>query len=258
LQISNETEILVEVPPLITRLEEYAEKMQSFLLLAEVNIFKAKLELINLEFDEAQRFLTKAQQIAQKYTLSRLEKKISMEHDQLLEELDIWKELKEGNAPISERLNHVSFEGDLNLMMRKKEIEQVEILPEEPQLLSIISNGGVSLFTHFFSKEWDNNQMFGSFITAFNMFSNQFFSKTLDRVKIGDNTIIMVPFEDKFLCYVIKGQTYPAQQKFYKFSEGIKNSKEILDAKKISFSTGAMLNEENTPDLGELVNTIFV
>jgi hypothetical protein len=246
LQISNETEILVEVPPLITRLEEYAEKMQSFLLLAEVNIFKAKLELINLEFDEAQRFLTKAQQIAQKYTLSRLEKKISMEHDQLLEELDIWKELKEGNAPISERLNHVSFEGDLNLMMRKKEIEQVEILPEEPQLLSIISNGGVSLFTHFFSKEWDN------------MFSNQFFSKTLDRVKIGDNTIIMVPFEDKFLCYVIKGQTYPAQQKFYKFSEGIKNSKEILDAKKISFSTGAMLNEENTPDLGELVNTIFV
>ncbi len=92
---------------------------------------------------------------------------------------------------------------------------------------------------------------------AFNMFSHEFFSKTLDRVKIGENTIIMTPFDDKFLCYVIKGPTYPAQQKLNKFSEGIKNTKEILDAINISNSTGAILNEENTPVLGKLVNTIF-
>ncbi|MHA1561959.1 MAG: tetratricopeptide repeat protein [Promethearchaeota archaeon] len=258
LQISKESAILEEIPPLITRLLEISEKMHSFLLLAEINIFKAKLELINLDLDEAQRLLTKAQQIAQKFALSRLEKKISLEHDQLLEKLDIWEELKDRNAPISERLKIVSFEGDLNLMMKKKEIEQVEILPEEPLLLSIISKGGISLFTHFFSKEWENKLLFSSFMDAFNSFSHEFFSKTLDRVKIGDNTIIMATFEDKILCYVIKGQTYPAQQKLNKFSEGIKNSKEILDAINRSFSTGAILNEENTPVLGELVNAIFV
>ena len=183
--------------------------------------------------------------------------KISMEHDQLLEKLEIWKALKDRNAPISECLKLVSFEGDLNLMRKKKEIEQVEIHPEEPFLLSIISNGGVSLFTHFFSKEWDDKMMFGAFLTAFNRFSHEFFSKTLDRVKIGENTIIMVPFEDNFLCYVIKGQTYPAQQKLNRFSEGIKNSEEILGAINCFFSTGAILNEENTPDLGRLVSTIF-
>lgn len=257
LQITNETEILEEIRPLITRLLEISEKLHSFSLLAEVYIFKAKLELINLELDEAQRLLTRAQQIAQKYTLSKLEKKVSMEHDQLLEKLDIWKELKNRNAPISECLKLVSFEGDLKLMMRKKEIERVEILPEEPLMLSIISNGGVSLFTHFFSKEWDDKLMFGSFMTAFNMFSHEFFSKALDRVKIGENTIIMVPFEDKFLCYVIKGQTYPAQQKLNKFSEGIKNSEEILDAINSAFSTGAVINNENAPWLVELCNTIF-
>ena len=257
LQITNETEILEEIRLLITRLLELSEKLHSFSLLAEVYIFKAKLELINLELDEAQRLLTRAQQIAQKYTLSKLEKKVSMEHDQLLEKLEIWKELKNRNAPISERFNLVSFEGDLKLMMRKKEIERVETLPEEPLMLSIISNGGVSLFTHFFSKEWDDKLMFGSFMTAFNMFSHEFFSKALDRVKIGENTIIMVPFEDKFLCYVIKGQTYPAQQKLNKLSEGIKNSEEILDSIYSAFSTGAVLNNENAPGLGELVNTIF-
>ena len=258
LQITNEPEILEEIQPLITKLLEISEKMHSFLLLAEVNFFKAKYKLINFELVESQRLLTKAQQIAQKNTLSRLEKKISMEHDQLLEKLDIWKELKERNTPISERLKLISFEGDLNLMMRKKEIEQVKILPEEPQLLSIITEGGLSLYIHFFSKKWKNTQMFGSFMTAFNMFSHEFFSRTLNRVKIGENTIIMEPFEDKFLCYVIKGQTYPAQQKLNKFSEGIKNSKEILDSIDLSFSTGAIIKEENTPDLGKLVSTIFV
>jgi len=67
----------------------------------------------------------------------------------------------------------------------------------------------------------------------------------------------MTPFEDNFLCYVIKGQTYPVQQKLNKFSEGITNSKEILDAINGFFSTGAIINEENTPDLGKLVSTIF-
>ena len=143
-------------------------------------------------------------------------------------------------------------------MMRKKEIGPVEILPEEPLLLSIISKGGISLYTHIFSKEWENKLMFSSFMDAFNSFSHEFFSKTLDRVKIGENTIIMTPFENKILCYVIKGQTYPAQQKLNKFSEEIQNSKEILDALNSSFSTGAVLNEENSPVLGELVNTIFV
>lgn len=257
LQITNRIVILDEIGPIIIRLLDIMEKEYSYILLAEVYLFKSKLSLINLEIDEAQRLLTKGQQITQKYKLLRLEKKISLEHDQLLEKLEIWKEFKKQNAPMSERLKLVSFEGDLNLMMRKKEIEHVEIIPEESLFLSIISKGGTSFYTHFFSKEWEDKKMFNSFMSAFNMFSNELFSMTLDRVKIGDNTIIMVPFDDKFLCYVIKGQTYPAQQKLNKFLEGIKNSKEILDAINRSFSTGLVLTNENAPDLGELVSTIF-
>ena len=91
---------------------------------------------------EAQQCFTLAQQIAHHFQLTRLEQKISMEHDNLLEKLDFWNELKERNAPLSERLRLVSFVTDLKLLMKKKEIEQVEIVPEEPQLLSIISKSG--------------------------------------------------------------------------------------------------------------------
>ncbi|MHA1620118.1 MAG: tetratricopeptide repeat protein [Promethearchaeota archaeon] len=258
LQILKDSAILEDITPLIPRLIEIAEKQHSFSLVAEIYIFKAKIEVLNLELEEAQRLLTKAQQIAQRYHLSRLEKKISLDHDQLLEKLDIWKELKTRNAPLAERLQLVSLEGDLNLMMRKQAIEHVEIIPEEPLLLSIIAEGGVSLFTHFFSKEWENKLMFSSFMDAFNAFSHDFFAKTLDRVKIGENTIIMTPLDEKILCYVIKGQTYPAQQKLNTFLEGIKNSQVLLEAINRSFSSGALLSEENTPVLGELVNTIFV
>jgi len=257
LQITNETKILEEIHQLITRLLEIAEITHSFSLLAEVYLFKAKLELINFQITETQRLLIRAQQITQQYHLPRLEKKISMEHDQFLDKLDIWKELKHRNAPLAERLKRFSLEDDLKLMMRKKAIEDVEILPEKPLLLSIIAEGGVSLFTHFFSKEWEKKPMFSSFMTAFNSFSHEFFAKTLDRVKIGENTIIMAPFDENILCYVIKGQTYPAQQKLNTFLEGIKNSQVILDAINRSFSSGALLSEENTPVLGELVNTIF-
>ena len=167
-------------------------------------------------------------------------------------------ELKKRKAPLSERLKHFSLEDDLNLMMRKKEIEQVEILLEEPLLLSIFSKGGISLYNQYFSKEWENKMMFSSFMTAFNTFGHEFFSKTLDRVKFGENTIIMSPLEDKILCYVIKGQTYPAQQKLNKFSEEIINSKEILDTLDKAIVKNTVLSSQNTPILGELVNSIFI
>ena len=221
-------------------------------------MLKAKIQLINFQITETQQLLTRAQQIAQQYQLSRLEKKISLEHDQFLEKKEFWKELKKRNAPLSERLKRFNLEDDLNLMMKKKEIEHVEILPEEPLLLSIFSKGGLPLFNHFFSKEWEDKQMFSSFMTAFNTFGNEFFSKTLDRVKFGENTIIMSPLEEKLLCYVIKGQTYPAQQKLNKFSEGITDSKEIFDAINKSLSTSSVLTSQNTPILGDLVNAIFL
>ena len=174
--------------------------------------------------DESQRLLTRAQQIAQEYYLSRLAMKISMEHDQLLDNLDKWKDLELKNAPISERLNLSSVEGDLNRIIGKKQVVKIQTKPEEPLLLSIISKSGISLYNHYFFKDWKHNLMFSSFMTAFNAFSDEMFAKTLDRIKIGENTILVNSINELIICYIIKGQSYPAQQKLIKLSNEIKNS----------------------------------
>ena len=86
-----------------------------------------------------------------------------MDHDDLLKKIEIWHNLKKTNAPISDRLKLVSLEDDLKIFMKKKEIEPVEVLSEEPLLLSIISNSGLSLFTYFFNKEWEKKDPYYNF-----------------------------------------------------------------------------------------------
>ena len=100
--------------------------------------------------------------------------------------------------------------------------------------------------------------MFSSFMTAFNMFSHDFFSNNLDRVKIGENTIIMSTYQDKCFCYVIKGQTYPAQQKLDSFLTKIKCSTNILTTLNKACLSGEEINYMNLPILQKIVKKIFL
>lgn len=95
-------------------------------------------------------------------------------------------------------------------------------------------------------------------MSAFNMFTGEIFSKSIDRVKVGDNTILINPIEPFLACYVILGQSYPAQQKLTRFSEAVKASPEIWEALNRAAKTSEMLELDNPPSLGSTVNEIFV
>lgn len=157
LQFTKELEILEEIPPLITKLLNIAENEHSYLLLAEIHLFNAKIALIDLRIEDAQMYLSKAQNIARQYNLVRLEKIISMDHDKLLKKLDMWEKLKKNNAPLKKRFELISVDIDFNRMLRKEALEDTSIQLETPILLTIISKGGTSLFTHYFAEEWKKN-----------------------------------------------------------------------------------------------------
>jgi len=55
-----------------------------------------------MNIEEAKQFLTQAQQIAEMHSLNLLAIKISSEHENLLEQLNIWHQIKKKNTPISE------------------------------------------------------------------------------------------------------------------------------------------------------------
>jgi tetratricopeptide (TPR) repeat protein len=258
LEINNDPEVLDELNPVITRLLEMAKEHHSYSLLAETNLLKGRLALFQLNLNEARQHLTAAQKIAEENGLSILAQKISQEHDNLLEELETWRSLKKTQASISKRMKLASIDEVLDRMQRKRAIELLEFDIEEPILLLIMDQSGVPYFNHSFGSDWDIDGIFSSFMSAFNTFSSELFERLIDRIKIGDNTILINPVESFLVCYVIKGQSYPAQQKLSRFSETIKSTEEIWDALNRAAKTSEMLELDNPPSLGNTVNEIFI
>ncbi len=103
LRITNDLEVLDEIDPLIARLLDIAEKSNSYWVLAETYLLQAKLSLLTFNIKKAQRFLTQAQQIAERFGFNQLAMKIVNENKDLLKKLDLWEKLKESGAPMADR-----------------------------------------------------------------------------------------------------------------------------------------------------------
>ncbi|MFW9939694.1 MAG: hypothetical protein ACFFFT_01540 [Candidatus Thorarchaeota archaeon] len=257
LQLFNDPEILEEINPLITKLLEFSEEQNSYWILAETKLLQAKLALIQMDFDATKKLLTQSQLIAELHGLKLTAQKISSEHDNLLVQIKSWEELKERDAPIEERLKLASFEGVIERLQGRRAIEAPELVDETPIMLLIMDKSGNTFFTHSFSRNWDFDDLFSSFMSAFNTFSGEIFSKSIDRIKIGENTILILPIESFLTCYVIKGQSYPAQQKLSRFNDAIKKTGEIWDTLNRAVKTGEILELNNPVSLGNLVKEIF-
>ncbi len=234
-----------------------AEKQNSISWLVEGKLLQAKLALIEMKIESAKKLLTEAQQIAELRGLTLLAQKISSEHDILLEKLDEWDRLKKNGASMAERIELASFDGVLDRLQGRKALQPPELVDEEPILLLIMDSSGVPYFNHSFVSEWDVEGIFSSFISAFNTFSSELFSKSIDRTRIGENVILLNPIESFLACYVIKGQLYPALQKLTRFTESVRKNSEIWQALNKSVKTSEMLELDNPPSLKTVINEIF-
>ncbi len=258
LSFYNNPEILAEINSLITRLLNYSEKQHSYRFLAEGKLLQAKVALIEMKIESAKKFMTEAQRIAEIRGFNLLAENISTEHDILLESQKKWENLKKENAPMSERIKLASIDKIIERLSRKREIETPELINEEPILLLIMDNSGVTYFNHPFIANWDYNDLFSSFMSAFNTFSSEIFSKSIDRIRIGENTILINPIEPFLACYVIKGRSYPALQKLTRFTKAIRENSEIWQALNRSVKTSEMLELDKPPALKTVITEIFV
>ena len=94
-------------------------------------------------------------------------------------------------------------------------------------------------------------------MSAFNTFSSEIFSKSIDRIRIGENTILINPVDPFLACYVIKGQSYPALQKLTRFTKVIRENSEIWQALNKSAKTSEMLELDKPPALKTVIDEIF-
>ncbi|MHA2400961.1 MAG: tetratricopeptide repeat protein, partial [Promethearchaeota archaeon] len=240
LYIYNNPEVLDEISPLIMQLLKIAENQHSFSWLGEAKLLQAKLALLQLDLEGAKSLYRQAQQIVEDHGLNLLAQKISNEHDILLEKTEEWDKLKNENAPMADRIKLASFDGVINRLQGKQVVDPPELVDEEPILLLIMSEGGITYFNHLFVPNWDYSDLFSSFMSAFNTFIDEIFSKSIDRIKIDENTILINPVDPFLACYVIKGQSYPALQKLTRFTEAVRKNSEIWHALNKSIKTGEM------------------
>ncbi|MFX0077176.1 MAG: tetratricopeptide repeat protein, partial [Candidatus Hermodarchaeota archaeon] len=182
LSFTDNTEVLDDLNPLINKIARIAENQNTYSWLAEIKLLQAKLALIQMNFDKAEQLLTQSQRIAEFHGLNLLASKISYEHDKMLENLDEWEDLQKANAPMSERMKLASFEGVVDRMQGKRAVGIPEIIHEDPVLLLIIGEGGLPLIsTHFKERFAVTDDLISGFLTAFNSFCTELFSKGLDR-----------------------------------------------------------------------------
>ncbi len=259
LSITNDPEVLKEIQPIIDKLFYLEERQYNYKLIAKTYLLQAKIALIQFKLKEAQQFLSQAQHIAQEKGLQLLAMKISAEHDELLNHLDIWESLHKNQNQISmvERFGYAKLNEQMNSMIRIRAPDQQELISEKPIFLSIITKGGMPLIKFPFLDKWAEQNIFSGFISAFNVFSKELFSKSVDRVKMGDNIILLKPLEPFTACYVIKGPSYLAQQKLTKFSEKVRTSPEVWN-RLIEYSkTGEILTINGNPHLIAIITEIF-
>ncbi|MFW9941445.1 MAG: tetratricopeptide repeat protein [Candidatus Thorarchaeota archaeon] len=256
-QSTQDLEILDDIQPLIEGLLRISEYTHSYSLQAQIFLLHAKLSLLQINMGEARKYLTQAQGIAEEHGFKLLAREISAEHDKFLEQINEWENIKRKKTSIRERTELASLDITIDRMQGRRALDPPELVEEEPILLLIMSKDGVPYFNYSFVEGWDDQDLFSGFMSAFNSFSSEFFSKSIDRIKIDENIILLRPVESFMICYVIKGQSYPALMKLTRFSDAIKWKSEIWDALNKAVKTNEMLELHNPSSLGDIVNEIF-
>ncbi|MBY8989095.1 MAG: tetratricopeptide repeat protein [Candidatus Lokiarchaeota archaeon] len=130
-RVTSNLEILNELEPLVTHLLSIADKIQSHRLQAETYLFQAKLALLSFDVKKSRRFLTQAQQIAERHNLNKIALEISSEHNNLIDRLELWEQLKNSKAPISERFELAQMSEQMERMQRSLVIVKTQIIEDK-------------------------------------------------------------------------------------------------------------------------------
>ena len=258
IQITNELEILEEIDPLITQLLDIAKNSSSYWVLSETYTLQAKLALLTLDLNGARRLLTKAQKIAETHGMLRLATKISIEHDNLLKEMNTWENLEESSVTLKERFELAKLSEQMAHMLKKHPMKIPKASEEIPVTILIIAEDGIPLFSHSFIEEKEfESSLFSGFLTTIDYFMNEMFSEGLDRFIFGNYTLVMKSVAPFLICYVFKGESYKALQRIEYFVENIQKEGIWQNLIKL-FQAHRLIHLKDIPLLESLITETFV
>ncbi len=259
MQMNHEEEIIAEIQLITDKLLEIAKRQNSKILLAKTYWLQSQVSIIIGDTQLSKTYMMQAMFIADEEGVESLAKKIS-------EQMDKFLQLEEEYSSISidERIETLTPQiGVLSSQIRMKK-ELISIEEEEEisvQLLIMSANSGISYFSYLFSEdnnEISHNELFmGSFLNAMQGFSGEVFDRSLDRVKMGEYTILVSTKDGIMYTYIYKGQSYSSQIKLLNLEEEIVKSEIISNGIKVANETGMLFNTTVKSELEKLIVRIF-
>ncbi|MHA1461122.1 MAG: tetratricopeptide repeat protein [Promethearchaeota archaeon] len=153
LRITNDIDVINEINPYVAKLLKFFERQQSYWFFVETYRLQAKLSLLTFNIKEARRFLIQAQQIAERFNISQLAIIVSKENEDLLKNLDAWKNLKEIDAPMADRIELARLDELIESMTQKRFAITSQILEERVAItkekkICLVCKGEVLKFSY--------------------------------------------------------------------------------------------------------------
>jgi hypothetical protein len=235
--------------------------MHSYLLWAEIDYLRAKVALLQSDIKTARKLLSQAQTVAENQGLTQLAQRISFEHDQILEEQEMWEKLTAEDSRLQERAEKSGISTQIDRLLRQGVVD-APALPEAeiPVLFIILNEDGPTIFTHYFAETWRlNDQLVGGLLAAFNVFSSKLFTEALDRTKFGEFNIVLKAISPFLFCYVFKAQhSYAAQLKLKQFVEDLRSDSILWNQLLAAISHQNVMDPASLPFLEAKCKKIFL
>ncbi|MHA1874760.1 MAG: tetratricopeptide repeat protein [Candidatus Heimdallarchaeaceae archaeon] len=260
LRIFNKSEIIEELKIINAKLLKIAEMQISRSLLAEAYWLKGKINLIQLNFDDAQDDLLKAQEIAFSQGLDNLAQKISLEYDSIVREHKKWKAILNSDVSIKQRIEKTHVDTLVSQMIQRVSYELETIEKDTPVMLLILNEYGIPLYSYNFSKEKYDSILFSGFLSALN--------SILKEVLATEGSIKQIEYHDYFLtfknkegiifCYVFKGSSFSANKKLDNLVNTITKFKELWHKLSSIPKTGKFFDKKEEKRITELIQDSFV
>ncbi len=251
-----------EIQNLATTINKYyatAKNIESHTMYAESFWLKVQLSMIRHNYQKARIYLEQAQQI----TEDKGFRKLAMEIPRMRTMLEAYFDLNI-EPTIDTRVN---FTNDLNeplnediiRLVNKRTVEIPQFEEEEPVLLIIVYEGGVTIYSKKFSQKEMIDEMFvGGFLTAIDSFMHQTFATggSIERIKHQEYTLLLKVENPLLFCYVYKGQSFSAIQKLDKIISELKKSITIWHA--LINNLGEQLSDREKEQIEGLADKTFL
>ncbi|MFX1572678.1 MAG: hypothetical protein ACFFB0_08015 [Promethearchaeota archaeon] len=153
LRMTGDLEVLEDINSYIAQLLDISEKIHSYWVLTEIYLLQAKISLLTFNIKKARRFLTQAQQIAERFNLNQLISKITSQKEDLLKKLDLWNKLKNVEASMADRFELAQLEEQISGMVQNRallttQVIETEVAIHEEKKICLVCRGEVLRFSY--------------------------------------------------------------------------------------------------------------